>query len=182
MPTLCDKNWIEHLNTVSTGYDLIGPVIEVPPNSWNGTKLEMNKPPNVPFIHTYMFGTSQKGFKNVRETLKGINGVSKEEIVHNIERKITGSILNSKLKIKSLLLRFKNVDMNDMSNWDTKKWTGKDDVSCYETPGNYFGMDLNPLEVIFVKNIRNANTTRHESQSSISNWLSTALSNYVQWN
>ena len=181
MPTICDKNWIEHLNTVSTGYDLIGPIIEFPNDAKGYKAIGLEDTQNIPFIHTYMFGTSNKGFENVSKTLADIDGKSKDEIVNNTERKITSSILLSKLKIKPLLLRFKNVDVNDSVNWDASKWNTDVNLSCYEKPGNYFGIDVNPLEVIFVKNIRNNNETRNANDSGISEWLKKILDKYIEW-
>ena len=181
MPTICDKNWIDHLNTVSTGYDLVGPIIEFPNDTKGYTAIGIEDTHNIPFIHTYMFGTSSKGFENVSKTLADIAGKSKDEIVNNTERKITSSILMSKLKIKTLLLRFKNVDVNDPVNWYATKWNTDVNLSCYEKPENYFGIDVNPLEVIFVKNIRNTNETRNKNDSGISEWLKKTLHKYVEW-
>ena len=181
MPTICDKNWIEHLNSVSAGYDLVGPIIEFPNDSAGYDAIGIKDTKNIPFIHSYMFGTSNKGFEDVCKTLSDITDKSKKEIVINTERKITSSILMNKLKVKSLLLRFKNVDVNDPVNWSFSKWNTNLTSSCYEKPGNYFGIDVNPLEIIFVKNIRNTNETRGQEHSGISEWLKKMLDKYTEW-
>jgi hypothetical protein len=129
-----------------------------------------------------MFGTSAKGFEVVKSVLLDMKpDINKDDIVYIIERKITSSILVKGYKIKSLLTRFKKVDVNNESTWNTKLWSGNNGATCYEVPGNYFGIDLNPLEVIFVKNIRNQNATRGESQAGISETLSSYLKNYIDW-
>lgn len=182
MPTICDKNWIEHFNAVSDGIDLIGPVIEFPPDTNGYDALSIKSDKNIPFIHTYMFGTSAKGFEVVKSVLLGMKpDINKDDIVHIIERKLTSSILTKGYKVKSLLSRFKNVDINNESVWDTKLWSGKNGATCYEIPGNYFGIDLNPLEVVFIKNIRNENATRGAGQAGISDTLSSYLKNYINW-
>lgn len=182
MPTVCDKNWIEHFNAVSHGIDLIGPVIEFPPDTKGYDALSIKSDKNIPFIHTYMFGTSTKGFEVVKSVLFDMKpDINKDDIVNIVERKLTSSVLTKGYKIKSLLTRFKNVDINNESTWNTKLWSGKDGITCYEVPGNYFGIDLNPLEVVFVKNIRNQNATRGESVAGISETLSSYLKNYFDW-
>jgi hypothetical protein len=182
MPTICDKNWIDHMNTVSHGVDLIGPVIEFPPdtNGYNALSIKSDK--NIPFLHTYMFGTSGNGIGIIRKTLLDMSpDISKVDIVNVIERKLTSAVLTGGGKIKSLLLRFKNVDVNDEKVWNTTMWNSKGAPTCYEVPGNYFGIDVNPLEVIFVKNIRNKNETRGETMAGISETLSKYMKNYIDW-
>jgi len=182
MPTICDKSWIDHMNTVSDGIDLIAPVIEFPPDTKGYDALSIKSDKNIPFLHTYMFGTSPKGFGIIRKTLLDMNpDISKDDIVNIVERKLTSAVLTGGGKIKSLLLRFKNVDVNDEKIWDTSMWNEKDSSTCYEVPGNYFGIDVNPLELIFVKNIRNVNETRGESMAGISETLSKYMKNYIDW-
>ncbi len=51
------------------------------------------------------------------------------------------------------------MDLNNESNWNPNKWN-KTNNSCIEAPYNYDGIDVNPFEVIFVKNIRNSHNFR----------------------
>ena len=54
--------------------------------------------------------------------------------------------------------------------------------TCYEVPYNYFGIDVNPFEIIFVKNIRNINETRpQKNQCGISSELTKMISLYKKW-
>ena len=77
-------------------------------------------------------------------------------------------------------MRFKNVDVNNKQLWNSKFWNITD-KSCYEVPNNYFGMDINPLEIVFVKNIRKSHKFRDEQSSNISSNLSKMLNLYISW-
>jgi hypothetical protein len=136
---------------------------------------------NIPFIHSYMFGVTRSGFSVVKNVFAQITTDDKTYAVHNTERKLTSAVLVNGHKVSSLLSRFKNVDLNDQTNWDYKLWKGPKNATCYEVPGNYFGIDLNPYEIIFVKNIRNANETRSQFSSGISDKLFLEIQNYSKW-
>ena len=115
--------------------------------------LKYDATKNIPFIHTYMFGVNNKGFIHMREVLKNINDMSKIYCICNTERKLTSYLIMNGCKIKSCLTRFKNVDLNKEENWDCFMWNKYNKTTCYEVPKNYFQIDLNPYEILFVKNI-----------------------------
>jgi len=193
LPTIVSENWIDLFNKKLNNCDLIAPILELPPidfliskkeyiNKNNLQKyinnLDINK--NIPFLHTYMFGVSNTGFKLIDDLLKSIPLNTSKDNVILFERLITCTFLNSGKKISDLLLLFKNIDMNEKSNYNYNKYV-YNNKSCYEIPNNYFGIDINPLEVIFVKNIRNINETRGTDNSGISENLHLILSNYKKW-
>ena len=127
-----------------------------------------------------MFGVNSLGFSIVKEVFKNIETNNKLYIVSNTERKLTSSVLINSGRVKSFLARYRNVDLNNADNWNSSKWN-KSIVTCYEVPKNYFGIDLNPFEIVFVKNIRNVNETRSIKKSGISDELRLSLQKYTEW-
>ena len=178
IPPILDNNWIELFNNKLKNYDLIGPIVEFPADNLGYKLLGVDNDKNIPFIHTYMFGMSKNGFNLLKILFETLNNDKIEMI--NMERKITSFLLMNNLKITTLLLRFKNIDLNDSNNWNYK-YFNNNTLSCYEVPDNYFGIDINPFEVIFVKNVRNVNETRIIKHSNISNRLKLELDNYTSW-
>jgi hypothetical protein len=181
MPTICHINWIDSMNYFLQEYSMIGPIIEVPPDNLGFLALGLDSKKNIPFIHSYMFGVNKFGFSIIKNILKDIDNSSKIYIVNNIERALTSSILLNGGKIKTLLARFKLYDINEEKRWLTDIWNIPGQPTCYEIPNNYFGIDVNPFEIIFVKNIRNTNETRGKSYSGISTFLKKYIDNYVKW-
>ena len=183
MSVACSPNWIDNFNDLLIDYQLVGPVIEIPDDNLGLLALGINSTKNIPFIHTYMFGVNQVGFSIINNVFKTItsNDCNKLEAIYNIERQITSAILMNEGKVKSLLVRFKHIDLNKEENWDFRKWNTPNTPSCYEVPKNYFKMDLNPFEIVFIKNIRNENEARPKERSGISSELSLCLNNYSQW-
>jgi hypothetical protein len=162
-------------------YELVGPVIEIPPDNLGFKALNINSTKNIPFIHTYMFGVNPLGFSIVKNILKNIDNGDKKHAIYNIERKITSSIIMNGGKVKSCLAKFKNIDLNKEVNWNSQIWNKPGLPTCYEVPKNYFGIDLNPFEIVFVKNIRDVNETRSKEHSGISNELFLKINNYTEW-
>ena len=182
IPVYSSLNWVETCNEMLKNYELIGPVGEVPPDNLGFKCLGLNITKNIPFIHSYMFGVNRKGFSIIKYNIftNMIIG-DKANLIFNLERKITSVILLNGGRIKSFLSRFKNVDLNNKDNWITEKWNLPGLPTCYEVPNNYFGIDLNPFEIMFVKNIRNNNESRSINHSFISPKLKLELSNYKKW-
>ena len=179
LPTITESNWIELFNKKLEKYDLIAPIVEFPPDSYGFTLLGISSNLNVPFLHSYMFGTNASSFNLLKNLLLGINTVDQSTII-NCERKLTSEYLIHGKKIHSLLIAFNNIDINDKSLWNYKLWN-KNTVTCYEVPENYFGIDINPLEVVFIKNIRKVHSFRNMHVSGISRYLYTTLMNYITW-
>ena len=157
---------------------MIGPIIEFPKDNNGYTLLKKNEQLNIPFIHTYMFALNAGGFELFKEVIQPLTNDKTDNI--DMERKITSFLLINNKKIYSFLMRFKNIDINNPSNWDASLWSNAE--SCYEIPKNYFGIDVHPLEVIFVKNIRNPHEHRGIEISGISDDLNLTLFNYIDWN
>ena len=176
----CSFNWIDIFNEMLKENELIGPVIEIPPDNLGFKAIGISSTKNIPFIHSYMFGVNSLGFSIVKEVFKNIETNNKLYIVSNTERKLTSSVLINSGRVKSFLARYRNVDLNNADNWNSSKWN-KSIVTCYEVPKNYFGIDLNPFEIVFVKNIRNVNETRSIKKSGISDELRLSLQKYTEW-
>ena len=171
LPVYCEKNWYEYTNKFLEEYDLIGPVAEVPPKEKKFTEN--------PFIHTYMFGLNKNSYIIFLELLNKFKELDKTACIF-FERFLSFEILKNNLKIKSFLSLFSKIDLNDKKNWNSELWNNSE-LSCYEIPNNYFGIDLNPYEIIFVKNIRNVNEHRSEENSGISKNLFYQIKNYKNW-
>ena len=182
IPPICKMNWIDMFNSYLDEYDMIGPIIEFPPDSLGYIALNMKCNDNIPFIHTYMFGINSSNFDLIFDVLNCNKTGSKKDAVYIIERKITSIILVNGGKVKTLLARYKDIDVNNKSNWNTKLYNIVGKPTCYEVPYNYFGIDVNPFEIIFVKNIRNINETRpRQNECGISNELNNMISLYKKW-
>ena len=177
----CSLNWIDIFNEMLTENELIGPVIEIPPDNLGFQALHIQSTKNIPFIHSYMFGVNSLGFSIVKNVLKNIEHTNKVYTVLNTERKITSSVIMNGGRVKSCLAKFKNIDLNKEEYWDSNMFHNSDTPTCYEVPKNYFGVDLHPFEIVLVKNIRNANETRSIEKSGISNELFLYIKNYTEW-
>lgn len=185
------QKWTTAMNAllVQPKTGLVGPVLEVPSDT-NGWQPEPHGPTDpatrrltVPFIHTYMFGVSKAGLRVLQDVLKRLPARDKAAALR-AERYITSAMFQAGLKVRTLTTRFSGVDMSDPSNWDAARWrpTPHDPLTtCYEKPGNYFGMDLHPFEVVFVKNVRVANDGRRQQDAGISPTLALQVDNYSAW-
>ena len=163
--------WIDLMNDFLEDYDLIGPVVEIPND---------NSKKNIPFLHSYFFGVNKFGFKILQKIFDEIMVDDKNDMVLNIERKITNSILMNNGKIKSFLTKFKNIDLNNPKYWNSSLWN-INNKSCYEIPNNYDNIDLNPYEIVFFKNIRNINSTRTKENSGIDKNIAKFIDKYKIW-
>ena len=119
IPLWSSDNWIDIFKNkmIRENIDLIGPIIEIPPDSLG--YLSMDKQikstcPNIPFIHTYMFGCTYLGLQIImaEKCFEVVNNRVNEEtkihlVTHN-ERKITACILLKGLKIGCFLTKYKN--------------------------------------------------------------------------
>lgn len=171
LPVYCDEPWYNYLNKILNTYDFIGPVAEMPPPSENFT--------HNPFIHTYMFGFNNNGLTLFIKLLNKYDNFDKDFCIY-FERFLSNEIIKNNLKIKSLLTLFKNVNLNDENNWNHTFWCNSE-KTCFEIPNNYHGIDLNPYEIIFVKNIRKPHEHRASDRSGISTYLTKQLINYKHW-
>jgi len=179
VPTIIELNWIELFNKKLEKYDLVAPIVEFPPDSRGFEMLGLESSLNVPFLHSYMFGTNSSSVHLLKKVLLGIDNLELSNGI-NYERILTSEYLIHGKKIHSLLIAFHQVDINDSSIWNYKLWN-KTFYTCYEIPENYFGIDINPLEVIFIKNIRKINGIHNIYSSGISRFLYTILNNYISW-
>lgn len=171
LPIYCKNKWYEYTNIFLEEYDLIGPVAEIPPRSQHFT--------NNPFIHTYMFGLNNVSYKIFFNLLNKYEDFNKFFCIY-FERLFSFEILKNNLKIKSFLSLFSKIDLNNNKNWNSEIWNNTKS-SCYEIPNNYFGIDLNPYEIIFIKNVRNINECRSSENAGISKILYNQINNYKKW-
>lgn len=162
------NNWVNIYNELLKDYSAVVPVIEFPPNAIEDETI------NLPFFHTYMFAVNKLGFECLRKTLD-VQNVS----IIILERRIGRNFFINKLPIKCLQSRFKNVDINLEENW--KLMQPPSGRTCVEIPENYFGIDLHPFEVIFLKNVRKVNANRSLYNSGISNVLHKQVKCYSEW-
>jgi hypothetical protein len=176
LPNYCN-DWVKcFTNLLNSNIKLVGPIIENPGDG-NGIKAfnnfhKTNKYYNfdVPFIHSYMFATDNIGL-DILKKYKIFDKVNKhDDLIFNKERLLTSSILLNGYNIKSLLYKYKKFNINNNFFSDP------------EIPYNYDGIDVNPFEIIFVKNIRNTHNLRLLKNSGISNILDKYLSKYIEWN
>lgn len=186
MPLYCRGSWLDFLRNymLSEGAELIAPVIEVPyddlvdladikfKNLSYSTKY-------VPFIHSYFFMVTRRALSVLLE-YKGLGSgpVSKADSILVRERLITASLLDSRLNVCSLQRVFKGVNWLDGKNWE-KYRIGTRGPSCPEVPGNYYGSDLDPYEIMFFKNIRRPHKFRLKKNSGISKSLSKYIDNII---
>jgi hypothetical protein len=176
LPTITNTNWIELFNKRLETCDLLAPIVEFPPDNIGYSSLGIDSSLNMPFLHSYMFGTNSTSIKLLLNIVKEFTCSSEENIIKYERLLSTKYILNNK-KIGCLLLAFKNIDINDKSIWNYKLWN-RNERTCYEISENYFGLDLNPLEIIFIKNIPRID---RDYSSNLSRHLRYQLMNYTVW-
>ena len=182
IPTYCN-NWITcFTDLINDNVKLVGPIIE---NNGNylGYKAFINfnsninidnlYSDNVPFIHSYMFVTDDIGLSLLKKYNIFEKVTSKYELITVKEYLLSSCILYNNYNIKSLLLKYKNI------NWLDKN---TDYFGDPEIPNNYDQIDINPFEVIFIKNIRNVNEFRNDNIKGISTTLNLYLTKYLEWN
>jgi hypothetical protein len=166
---IVESNWIELFNKRLETCDLLAPVVEFPPDNKGYSILGIESQLNMPFLHSYMFGTNRSSIKLLINIFNDFNSNTTESLI-NYERLLTSKYILNNKKIGCLLLAFKNIDINDKSLWYYKLWN-KNEHTCYERTESYFGLDLNPLEVIFIKHISRADNKT----------LRTQINNYLVW-
>ena len=166
--------WLFLFQQMLKTYDLVAPIIEYPFNIIGEEKER------VPFVHSYMFAVNSKGFDTMLETFKNHTGISAGDGIE-LERKIGREIILGGGKVKSLLTRFTHINVTDRTNWTDSLWRPNGGQTCYEIPGNYFGIDVNPYEILFVKVIRRSHQYRGEALSGISETLAKQVQAYTEW-
>ena len=169
LPPYIDINWIEIFNKLLVNNDLIAPIVEIPPDNLGYSLIGINSDLNMPFLHCYMFGTNSSSILLLLNIFKDFTEDSDESLV-KYERLLTSRYLVNNKRLSSLLIAFKNIDINDKNLWYYKLWN-KNNNSCYESPDNYFGLDVNPFEVLFINNIK----------ENMSRFLRSQLKNYIVW-
>jgi hypothetical protein len=169
LPSYVSNTWIELMNKLLLKHDLLAPIVEIPPDTLGYSLIGINSDLNVPFLHCYMFGTNSSSILLLLNTFKEFTDDSEESLI-KYERLLTSRYLVNNKKIGTLLVSFKNVDINDKELWYYKLWN-KNNNSCYESPENYFGLDVNPFEVVFINN----------SKDTLARNLRMQLTNYIVW-
>lgn len=159
---------------------LVGPVLEVPFNAIRcpetGQMLS-----SVPFVHSYMLAMDAEAFAVVRDKVfRYLQDDTPRHTLLIIERYLSAALLHAGLRIDSLLLRYRNTDWLDRSQW-TVAPADRGKLSCPEIPGNYQGIDLSPLEVVFFKNVRRVHEGRNATAAGISPSSRLLVDRYTQW-
>jgi hypothetical protein len=172
LPTITNESWIELFNKRLESCDLLAPIVEFPPDSIGYSVLGIESNINIPFLHSYMFGTNNSSIKLLLNIFTEFNNNSIESQI-KYERLLSSKFLVNNKRISCLLLAFKNIDINDMTLWSYKLWN-RGEKTCYEKSNNYFGIDLNPLEIIFIK----INPPLDSCRPSL---LQSQLMNYIVW-
>jgi hypothetical protein len=176
LPTITNESWIELFNKRLETCDLLAPIVEFPPDNIGYSTLGIDSSLNMPFLHSYMFGTNSSSIKLLLNIFKEFTTTTPENIIKYERILSTKYILNNK-KIACLLLAFKNININDKAVWNYKLWN-RSERTCYEVSENYFGLDLNPMEIIFIKNIPRID---RDYSTNISRHLRSQLMNYTVW-
>jgi len=181
-PSSCVDRWwdifIRRMQTKNA--HLVGPVIEVPFNSITcpetGQTLQ-----SVPFVHSYMFAMDAEAFSMFRKKVcPYLQDDTPRLTLLAIERYLSAVLLREGLRIDSLLIRYHNTDWLDRSQWIVRP-TPRTRVTCPEVPGNYGGIDLSPLEVVFFKNVRRVHEGRSAVSAGISDAVQLMIHRYTEW-
>lgn len=187
VPAYENKEWPDLFTSlINEKVKLVGPVVEIPKDSYGASCLNEHKyitesQSSVPFIHTFMFATDKTGLQVLQKYDVFLeNSISRFELIHVYERLISSSFLNEGFKIKSLLYKFKNIDLSDKKNWNYKLWS-KSHITDPEIPSNYDGIDLHPFELIFFKNIRYRHSFRSWRASGLSSTSKKLIKRYLSW-
>jgi hypothetical protein len=176
LPKYVKKSWVSVLMDLFQGdIHAIGPIIEVPPDSWGQYILEKSKKYDyispqdtcIPFIHTYFFMLDRIALQCLVENDFFQENISKDEAIQFYERGLTALLLNKKINIRSLLYRDFDKNYLDKKNWSISS-SDKALPSCPEIPGNYSGADISPFEAMFFKNLRYPHGHRDPKVSGIS--------------
>jgi hypothetical protein len=153
LPAYLAADWVDLVRGKLGGdVRLVGPMLQVASDT------------DLPFVHTYMFAVDADGLD-----LLASAGVWKEydkaSAVRDFERRVTSTILDAGHNVESFLLAYAGVDWRLSRHHDHRMWTGDRGITCHEVPGNYFGTDVHPLEVMFIKNVRRASAVRGADRS-----------------
>jgi len=167
LPTYVSESWIEVLNKQLETNDLIAPIVEFPPDNFGYSLINIESDLNMPFLHCYMFGTNISSIHLLINIFKEYNDSSHDSLI-NYERLLSSYYLANDKKICSFLIAFKNIDINDKALWSYKLWN-KSRNTCYEKTDNYFGLNINPFELIFINNNDTATN------------LKTQIMSYIAW-
>jgi len=81
-------SWIDLFGEMLKDNELIGPIIEIPPDNLGFQALGLTSTKNIPFIHSYMFGVNSIGFSIIKKVFKDMIITDKFYAVYNIERKL----------------------------------------------------------------------------------------------
>jgi hypothetical protein len=187
VPVYSQPAWYDSIiNMLSESVKLVAPIIEVPPDDLGVRCLEelrYIKPgdTNVPFVHTYCFATDRAGLSILQRNNVFVACTNnKDEAIRRLERLTTACILNAGYSVRSLMLRYANVDFSNKANWQFSRWSNTT-TTCPEVPGNYDGIDVDPFEIVFIKNLRFPHAHRLPRDSGIGERLRIYVAKYVSW-
>jgi hypothetical protein len=111
-----------------------------------GGILDPTLPPRInPHLQSYVLATDKTGLAILHDAGALSCYASYTEVVYHGELGASLAILSAGYNIHSTMLRYQGVDWRNKSNWGCNR--GGSPIA----PGNHFGADLDPLEVVFVK-------------------------------
>jgi hypothetical protein len=156
------RDWIRVIEEYLRMKDIVGPVVE------------FHREGSPPFLHSYMLAMNRRGFEEIRSHLESFSSTSMSDVI-TLERVLTERAIERGLRVGTFLKRFREVNLSDPSNWSLKKWGIDPEKTDFERPGNYYGGDLDPNEIIFFKNIRRAHAHRAPHMAGISDTVKAFL-------
>lgn len=159
---LSGRDWIRVMEQYLQLRDIVGPVVE------------FHREGSPPFLHSYMLAMNRRGFEEIRSHLLSFSSTSMSDVI-TLERQLTERAIERGLRVGTFLKRFRDVNLSDPANWSLKKWGIDPEKTDFERPGNYYGEDLDPNEVIFFKNIRRAHAHRGQHMAGISDTVKAFL-------
>ena len=187
LPEYLNQSWWSLLIPMfSESVKLISPVVQIPPDNAGSIFLSEHKyikvtDKFVPFCHTYFFGLDKVAFSLLIKS--GVLGddlriPSREDLIFRYERLISSVILNEGYSLQCLMKKHSLTNFRDKRFWNPSLWNDSRET-CPEVPGNYYGTDLNPYELMFFKNIRHPHERRSKRSSGISDYLELYLNNIL---
>ena len=171
LPVYETRKWTQLFAEMLAQYDVVAPIGEFPSNIMP-TETESN-----PFLHSYFLCFSTASFAKFCELLQTRPLLTDEDNIL-FERHV-GKVMFQSFKCKTLLTSVQRADLRDASTWvKLRPSQSKTDV---EIPKNYFGIDVHPYEIMFIKSARPSGMFRGEANSGISPDLAASIELYSKW-
>ena len=176
------RTWFEIFihRLLDTDAHMVAPIMQI----HEGVQFDNIHHPPSPFCHSYMFMLDRIAvnvldhhfFQGQIPILKSHIDPSNKAYGCRLEFLLSLTLAVHNIRMTSLLIRNHNVDFLDRANWRVISRP-----PCPEIPGNYDGIDVHPLEVIFFKNNRRLHQERMLEHSGISKSSADTIDRYTKW-